>query len=205
MSNVTYPSLSGTAVKRDWVELPSQLNERWVMTRELLKKFALHYKTGEPISDELVAKLNKARTFNMGFDRVEFLASGLYDMKVHLVATPDKPINAGDFERATMAELGCPKEIVMRHRPTQFGHIFSGDGYAAGYYCYLWADAIVADAAEAFDEAGYYHRATCKRLHDTIISVGNSVAPEQAYRNFRGRDIDAQALMRYLGFDVVTN
>ncbi len=205
MSNVTYPSLSGTAVKRDWVELPSQLNERWVMTRELLKKFALHYKTGEPISDELVAKLNKARTFNMGFDRVEFLASGLYDMKVHLAATPDKPINAGDFERATMAELGCPKEIVMRHRPTQFGHIFSGDGYAAGYYCYLWADAIVADAAEAFDEAGYYHRATCKRLHDTIISVGNSVAPEQAYRNFRGRDIDAQALMRYLGFDVVAN
>ncbi|MBU6450976.1 MAG: M3 family metallopeptidase [Cyanobacteria bacterium REEB67] len=201
MSNVTYPSLAGTNVKRDWVELPSQLNERWIMTSELLKKFALHYKTGEPISDELVAKIEKAGNFNMGFDRVEFLASGLYDMKIHLAATPDKPIDAGAFERATMAELGCPKEIVMRHRPTQFGHIFGGDGYSAGYYCYLWADAIVADAAEAFEEAGFYDPATCKRLHDTIISVGDSVAPEQAYRNFRGRDIDAQALMRSLGFD----
>jgi peptidyl-dipeptidase Dcp len=202
LSNVTYPTLSGTSVKADWVELPSQLNERWLMTSELLKKFALHYKTGAPISDELVAKIKKANTFNKGFDRVEFLASGIFDLKVHLAATPDAPINAADFERATMSELGCPQEIVMRHRPTQFGHIFAGDGYSAGYYCYLWADAIVADAAEAFEEVGYYHRSTCKRLHDTIISIGNSVAPEQAYRNFRGRDIDPQALMRYLGFDV---
>ncbi len=201
LSNVTFPSLAGTNVKRDWVELPSQLNERWLMTSELLKKFALHYKTGEPISDELVAKIKKAETFNMGFDRVEFLASGIYDMRVHLAATPDKPINAADFERAIMSELGCPKEIVMRHRPTQFGHIFASDGYAAGYYCYLWADAMVADAAEAFQEAGFYDRATCKRLYDTIISIGNSVAPEQAYRNFRGRDIDPHALMRSLGFE----
>jgi peptidyl-dipeptidase Dcp len=204
LSNVTYPSLAGTNVKRDWVELPSQLWERWLSTKEVLKKFAVHYKTGEPISDELVAKIDKASTFNMGFDRVEFLASGLYDMMVHLAATPDKPINAAEFERTTMAQLGCPREIVMRHRPTQFGHIFSGDGYAAGYYCYLWADAIVADAAEAFEEAGFYHRATCKRLLDTIISIGNSIAPEQAYRNFRGRDIDAHALMRSLGFAVTT-
>jgi peptidyl-dipeptidase Dcp len=205
LSNVTYPSLAGTNVKRDWVELPSQLNERWLATKELLKKFALHYKTGEPISDELVAKIEKASTFNMGFDRVEFLASGLYDMKVHLAATADTPINAADFERTTMAELGCPKEIVMRHRPTQFAHIFAGDGYAAGYYCYLWADAGVADAAEAFKEAGFYHRPTCKRLRDTIISIGNSIAPEQAYRNFRGRDIDPKALMRSLGFAVTSN
>jgi peptidyl-dipeptidase Dcp len=201
LSNVTYPTLAGTNVKRDWVELPSQLNERWLSTSELLKKFALHYKTGEPMSDELVAKIKKAATFNMGFDKVEFLASGLYDMKIHLAATPDKPINAADFERVTMSELGCPCEIVMRHRPTQFGHIFAGEGYAAGYYCYLWADAIVADAAEAFEEAGFYHRPTCKLLHDTIISTGNSLAPEQAYRNFRGRDIDAHALMRSYGFN----
>ena len=204
MSNVTYPSLSGTAVKRDWVELPSQLNERWFPTTELLKKFALHYKTGEPISDELVAKLDKASKFNMGFDRCEFLASGLYDMKIHLAATPDKDIDAGEFERATMAELGCPREIGMRHRPTHFSHIFGGRRLFGRLLLLPLGRCHRRRRGGAFEEAGFYDPATCKRLADTIISIGNSIAPEQAYRNFRGRDIDANALMRALGFAVVS-
>ncbi|MBY0547319.1 MAG: M3 family metallopeptidase [Candidatus Obscuribacterales bacterium] len=202
-SSVAYPSLAGTNVKRDFVELPSQVNERWALTDEVLNKYALHYQTGKPIPPELVAKLRKAKTFNMGFHTTEYLAAALYDMKIHLAATPDKSINPGDFERVTMTEIGCPKEIVMRHRPTQFGHIFSDDGYSAGYYSYIWADTYSADAAEAFEEVGsFYDRATCDRFRDTIFCVGNSVAPEVAFRNFRGRDVDTNALMRDRGFPV---
>lgn len=200
-SNVSYPSLAGTNVKRDFVEFPSQVNERWILTDEVLKKFALHHKTGQPIPDELVAKLRKSKTFNQGFITVEYLASALYDMKIHLAATPDETIDPVDFERVTMAELNCPKEIIMRHRPTHFGHIFADDGYSAGYYVYIWADTMSADASEAFKEAGgFYDRATCDRFRDTIFSVGNSVAPEVAFRNFRGRDVDTNALMRDRGF-----
>ncbi len=202
-SNVNYPSLAGTNVKRDFVEFPSQVNERWILTDEVLRKFALHHKTGEPIPEALVAKIRKAKTFNQGFTTVEYLASALYDMKIHLAATPDKTINPDEFEKATMAELDCPKEIVMRHRPTAFGHIFSDDNYSAGYYVYIWADTMSADAAEAFKEAGsFYDRATCDRFRDTIFSVGNSVPPDVAFRNFRGRDVDTNALMRDRGFPV---
>ncbi len=202
-SNVHYPSLAGTNVKRDFVEFPSQVNERWLMTNEVLNKYALHYKTGKPIPPELVAKLKKSKTFNQGFTTTEYLASALYDMKVHLAATPDKAIDADAFEKATMDELGCPKEIIMRHRPTAFGHIFADDGYSAGYYAYIWADTMSADAAEAFVEAGsFYDRKTCDRFRDTIFSVGNSVAPDVAFRNFRGRNVDTNALMRDRGFPV---
>jgi peptidyl-dipeptidase Dcp len=202
-SNVHYPSLAGTNVKRDFVEFPSQVNERWLLTDEVLGKFALHYKTGKPIPDALVAKIKKSKTFNQGFSTVEYLASALYDMKVHLAATPDKDIEPDEFERLTMTEIGCPHEIVMRHRPTAFGHIFSDDGYAAGYYAYIWADTMSADAAEAFKEAGsFYDRKTCDRFRDTIFSVGNSIAPEVAFRNFRGRDVDTNAVMRDRGFPV---
>ncbi len=202
-SNVTYPSLAGTAVKRDFVEFPSQVNERWLMTNEVLKKFALHHKTGEPMPDELIEKIRKAKTFNQGFITVEYLASALYDMKIHLASTPDSNIDAGEFEKKTMSEIGCPTEIVMRHRPTQFGHIFSDDGYSAGYYVYIWADTMSADATEAFHEAGgLYDRKTCDRFRDTIFSVGNSVAPDVAFKNFRGRNVDTNALMRDRGFPV---
>jgi peptidyl-dipeptidase Dcp len=202
-SNVNYPSLAGTNVKRDFVEFPSQVNERWLLTDEVLGKFALHYKTGKPIPDALVAKIKKSKTFNQGFSTVEYLASALYDTKVHLAATPDKDIEPDEFERLTMTEIGCPHEIVMRHRPTAFGHIFSDDGYAAGYYAYIWADTMSADAAEAFKEAGsFYDRKTCDRFRDTIFSVGNSIAPEVAFRNFRGRDVDTNAVMRDRGFPV---
>jgi peptidyl-dipeptidase Dcp len=203
-SNVTYPTLAGTNVKLDFVEFPSQVNERWMRTAEVLSQFALHYKTGKPIPKPLVDKILKSKTFNQGFITVEYLAAAIYDMKIHLAATLDKDIDAGAFETATMAEIGMPGEIVMRHRPTQFHHIFGGDGYSAGYYVYIWADTMSADASEAFVEAGgFYDRATCDRFRDTIFSVGNSVPPDVAFRNFRGRDVDTNALMRDRGFPVV--
>jgi peptidyl-dipeptidase Dcp len=201
-SNVHYPTLAGTNVKRDFVEFPSQLNEHWLTTPEVLNKFAVHYQTGKPIPAELVAKIDKAKHFNQGFSTVEYLAAAIYDLKIHTAPT-DKPIDAGAFEKHAMAEIGCPPEIVMRHRPTQFGHIFSGDGYSAGYYAYLWADTLTADAAEAFVEAkSFYDKATAKRLYESIMSVGNSIPPEEAFRRFRGRDVDSNALMRDRGFPV---
>jgi peptidyl-dipeptidase Dcp len=202
-SNVMYPTLAGTNVKRDFVEFPSQVNERWLMTDEVLNRFALHYKTGQPIPRELVGKIKKAKSFNQGFKTVEYLASAIYDMKLHTITDPHAKIDADDFETKTMAEIGCPKEVIMRHRPTAFGHIFAGDGYSAGYYVYIWADVMSADVSEAFVEAGgFYDKATCQRLRETIMSVGNSVAPEVAFRNFRGRDPDTNALMRDRGFPV---
>jgi peptidyl-dipeptidase Dcp len=200
-SQVRYPTLAGTNVKRDFVEFPSQLNEHWLFTKEVLSRFALHYQTQKPIPAELVAKIERARRFNQGFKTVEYLASALYDMKIH-TAPADKPIDPGAFEDQCMKELGCPGEIHMRHRPTHFGHIFSGDGYSAGYYAYIWADTLTADAAEAFAAAGFYDKATSRRLHDAIMSVGNSVPPEVAFKKFRGRDVDTNALMRDRGFPV---
>jgi peptidyl-dipeptidase Dcp len=200
-SNVHYPTLAGTNTKRDFVEFPSQLNEHWLTTPEVLGKFALHYQTGAPIPGALLAKIEKAKHFNQGFSTVEYLAAVIYDLKIHM-APADPPIDPAAFEAQTMTEIGCPPEIVMRHRPTQFGHIFSGDGYSAGYYAYLWADTLTADAVEAFAEAGFYDKPTAKRLYESIMSVGNSVAPEAAFRAFRGRDVDSNALMRDRGFPV---
>jgi peptidyl-dipeptidase Dcp len=202
-SSVHYPTLAGTNTKRDFVEFPSQLNEHWLPTPEILNKFALHHQTGKPIPAELVAKIEKAKHFNEGFRTGEYLAAAIYDLKIHTAPT-DKPIDPGEFEKRTMKEIGCPTEIVMRHRPTHFGHIFAGDGYSAGYYSYIWADTLTADAAEAFVEAGsFYDKATAKRLDDAIMSVGNSIPPEEAFRKFRGRDVDTNALMRSRGFPVV--
>jgi peptidyl-dipeptidase Dcp len=201
-SNVAYGTLAGTNTKRDFVEFPSQLNEHWLPTSEVLSKFAVHYQTGKPIPAALVAKIAKAKHFNEGFRTVEYLAAAIYDLKIHTAPT-DKPIDPAEFEQRTMAEIGCPPEIVMRHRPTHFGHIFSGDGYSAGYYAYIWADTLTADAAEAFVEAGsFYDKATAKRLNESIMSVGNSVPPQEAFRKFRGRDVDTDAVMRSRGFPV---
>jgi peptidyl-dipeptidase Dcp len=202
-SNVRYATLAGTSTKRDFVEFPSQLNEHWLRTKQVLSKFAVHYQTGKPIPDELVAKIEKAKHFNQGFVTVEYLAAAIYDMKIHLASASAK-IDPGDFEQRTMKEIGCPDEIVMRHRPTQFGHIFSGDEYSAGYYAYIWADTLTADAAEAFEQAsgGFYDKTVAKKLYESIISVGNSIAPEEAFRRFRGRDVDTDALMRDRGFPV---
>ena len=202
-SDVSYPTLAGTNVARDFVEFPSQLNEHWLPTKPVLERFAVHYQTGKPIPAELVAKIEKAHTFNQGFSTVEYLSSAIYDMKIHLAAQ-GQVIDPEAFETATMAQIGMPSEIVMRHRPTHFGHIFSGDGYSAGYYDYIWADTLTADAAEAFAEApgGFYDKAVAKRLHDDIMSVGNTLDAGEAFRRFRGRDVKIGALMRNRGFPV---
>ncbi len=198
-SDVTYPSVSGTSVARDYVEFPSQLLEHWLSTPEVLQKFALHYQTGKPIPQSLVNRIEKASTFNEGFVTTEYLASALVDMKMHMAG--NQAIDPDKFERETLAELGMPKEIVMRHRTPQFGHVFSGDGYSAGYYSYLWSDVITADAAEAFEEGGgYYDPEVAGRLRANIFSVGNTIDPEEGYRTFRGRDPKIDALMRKRGF-----
>lgn len=200
-SNVTYPTLSGTSVARDYVEFPSQLLEHWLSTPEVLQRFAVHYQTGKPIPDELVAKIHRAETFNQGFKTVEYLSSALIDMKLHLLG--GHAVEPREFERNTLAQLGMPHEIVMRHRTPQFGHVFSGDGYSAGYYSYLWSDTLSADAWEAFTEAGGpYDPAVAARLRKEVLSVGNTVDPADAYRAFRGRDPGIAALMRKRGFPV---
>jgi peptidyl-dipeptidase Dcp len=200
-SNVTYPSLSGTAVARDYVEFPSQLLEHWLSTPEVLNKFALHYQTGQPMPAALLQKIEKASTFNQGFATVEYLASALVDMKLHLAG--DQTIDPDKFEKDTLAALGMPSEIVMRHRTPQFGHVFSGDGYSAGYYSYIWSDTLSADAWEAFTAAGGpYDKAVAKRLRDDIFSIGNTVDPAEAYKKFRGREPGIAALMRKRGFPV---
>ena len=201
LSNVEYPSQSGTSVARDYVEFPSQVNEHWLSTPEVLNRFCVHYKTGQPMPAELLEKIERASTFNEGFATVEYLASALVDMKLHLAGDVD--INPDEFERQTLIELGMPREIVMRHRTPQFGHIFSGDGYSAGYYSYLWSDALTADAAEVFEEAGsYFQKDVAKRLHDHVFSVGDTVDPADGFRAFRGRDVDTKALLRKRGFPV---
>lgn len=202
-SNVTYPSLSGTNTPRDYVEFPSQVMERWLATPQVLNQFALHYKTGEPMPMSLVERNDKAATFNEAFSTVETIASALVDMKLHLLENPD--INPKQFEKETLDALHMPSEIVMRHRIPQFGHIFSDDAYAAGYYGYLWADAISADATEAFTETkdGLYDKEVAKRLYDNVFSIGNTIDPAIAYKKFRGRDVNPDALMRARGFAVV--
>ena len=199
-SKVKYPSQSGTSVPRDYVEFPSQLNEHWLSTPEVLNKFAVHHESGEPLPTELFKKIKKAQTFNTGFTTVEFLASALMDMKLHLAG--DTKIDPDAFERKTLAELGMPDEIVMRHRTPHFSHIFADDGYSAGYYSYLWSDALTADAAELFEEKGYYDPETAKSLHDNIMSVGDTIDPAEGFRAFRGRDVDTAALLRKRGFPV---
>jgi peptidyl-dipeptidase Dcp len=198
-SNVTYPSLSGTAVPRDYVEFPSQLLEHWLSTPEVLQRFALHYQTGKPIPQPLVDKIMRSATFNQGFATVEYLSAALVDMKLHLAG--ERKIDPDAFERDTLAQLGMPKEIVMRHRTPQFLHVFASDGYSAGYYSYLWSDVITADAFGAFTEGkGAYDRAVADRLRKFVFSVGNTVDPADAYRSFRGRDPKIDALMKKRGF-----
>lgn len=200
-SNVTYPLLSGTNVATDYVEFPSQVLERWLETPEVLNKYALHYKTGEPIPQALIDKLKNASKFNTGFSTAEALSSALVDMKLHLAG--DVKIDPKAFEKETLAALHMPAEMVMRHRMPAFGHIFSSDGYSAGYYSYCWSDVLSADAYAAFTEAGGpYDKAVAKRLYDNIFSVGGTIDEATAYRNFRGHDPNTDALMLDKGFKV---
>jgi peptidyl-dipeptidase Dcp len=199
-SRVRYPTLNGGV--RDYTEFQSQLLERWLMTDEVVDRFLVHHETGERIPDELITKIKKASTFNQGFETTEYLASALLDMKYHSVDPTG--IDADTFERETLEALDMPDEIVMRHRSPHFGHIFSGEGYSAGYYGYMWADVLTADAAEVFAEApgGYYDKELAKKLVDHLFAVRNAVDPAEAYRAFRGRDARMEALMRDRGFPV---
>ncbi len=200
-SSVSYPSLSGTEVARDYVEFPSQLLEHWLSTREVLERFARHHRTGKPMPRSLVAKIERASKFNEGFKTVEYLSCALVDMKLHLVG--DASIDPRSFERETLQALGMPREIVMRHRLPQFAHLFGGDGYSAGYYSYLWADTLTEDAWEAFTGGGGpWDRAVARRLAKNVFSAGNTVDPADGYRAFRGRDAGIAALMRRRGFPV---
>src|SRR3954471_2302545 len=199
LSNVTYPSLSGTSVFTDFVELPSQLYEHWQERPEVLQQFARHYQTGEPLPDDLLQRFLAARKFNQGFATVEFVSSALIDLEFHT-----QPASAAQdvrvFEKKELEKIGMPAEISLRHRPTQFGHIFSGDHYAAGYYSYMWSEVMDADAFGAFEEAGnIFDPAVAKRLLDNVYSSGGSVDPEAAYIAFRGREPEPDALLRRRG------
>lgn len=199
-SQCKYPSQSGTSVATDFVEFPSQLFESWLSTPEVLSRFALHHQTGQPIPAALIEKIEKTATFNQGFATVEYLASAIMDMRLHLAG--DVAIDPAQFEKQTLAEIGMPKQIVMRHRTPHFSHIFSSDFYSAGYYSYLWAEVLTADAAEAFEMAGYFDDATSASLLSNVLAVGNTVDPVEAFRDFRGRDADPAALFRKRGFAV---
>ncbi len=201
LSNVNYPSLAGTAVFRDYVELPSQILEHWLPTPEVLSRFALHMETGKPIPNDLVKRIERASTFNQGFFTTEFLASAFVDMKLHL--STNEKIDPAVFERETLKEIGMPSEIVMRHRTPQFLHIFASDSYSAGYYSYLWADVLTADGFDAFLEGkGPYDKEVAKRFRDFVLSVGNTIDPAEGYRKFRGKDPTVAPLMRKRGFPV---
>lgn len=199
LSQATYSSQAGTNVARDYVEFPSQLNEHWLDTDQILNRFAVHYQTGQPIPRTLVDKIKRASTFNQGFSTVEYLASALMDMKLHLAG--GVAIQPDAFERETLQEMGMPSQLPMRHRTPHFSHIFSSDAYSAGYYSYLWADALTADAAEKFEEIGdYYDPQAAKSLYENIMSVGDTIDPAEGFRRFRGRDVDTDALLRKRGF-----
>ncbi|ELP29746.1 peptidyl-dipeptidase dcp [Rhodopirellula baltica SWK14] len=198
-SRVHYPSQSGTNVARDFVEFPSQVLEHWLSTPEVLTRYATHYETGEPMPKELLDKIEASSKFNSGFETVEYLACAILDMKLHQLQAGD--IDISEFEKSALAEIGMPDELPMRHRLPHFSHLFSSDAYSAGYYSYLWSDALTADAAEMFVEAGsFFDEETAAKLFDHILSVGDTIDPVETYRNFRGRDVDTEALLRKRGF-----
>ena len=200
LSNVTYPEISGTNVATDFVELPSQLYEHWLEQPDVLRRFALHYKTGEPMPEDLLARLISARNFNRGFATVEYVACAMVDLDFHALPPP-AVIEPKSFETNALAQIGMPEEIAMRHRPPHFAHIFSGGGYAAGYYSYMWSEVLDADAFEAFEETGdIFDPATARRLHDYVYAAGGARDPAEAYKTFRGRLPSADALLRKRGF-----
>ncbi|WP_306999733.1 M3 family metallopeptidase [Sphingomonas sp. SORGH_AS_0879] len=197
LQNVTYPGLAGTP--RDFVEYPSQVNEHWLLTRDVLDKYARHYKTGQPMPQALLDKIKASETFNQGFATTEYLSSAIVDMKLHTI--PDGVVDPAAFEATTLREIGMPKELVMRHRLPQFNHLFSSDSYSAGYYSYLWSETMDADTFAAFEEAGSpWDKATADRFARILLSTGNETDRAEAYRAFRGRDPDVNALLKQRGF-----
>jgi peptidyl-dipeptidase Dcp len=198
LSDVTWPSVSGTAVARDFVELPSQLYEHWLTTPEVLGEYAIHYETGKPMPKALIDKLTAARTFNAGFQTIEFTASALVDMDAHKDASAAADPMAA--EAALLASLNMPQGIIMRHRTPHFAHVYSGDGYSAGYYSYMWSEVLDADAFKAFEETGNpFDAKTAEKLKKHIYASGGSRDPEQAYIAFRGRMPTVDAMLEKRG------
>jgi len=199
LSNVTYPSVAGTSVARDFVELPSQVYEHWLTVPEILAKHARHVETGEAMPQKLLDKVLAAQTFNAGFGAVEFTASALVDMEFH--KSHDRPVeDVIAFEKQTLKKLGMPKSITMRHRTPHFAHVFSGDGYSAGYYSYMWSEVLDADAFAAFEEVeNPFDTDLAKRLQDHIYSAGGSVDPENTYKAFRGKMPSVDAMIEKRG------
>ncbi|CAN5891718.1 M3 family metallopeptidase [soil metagenome] len=197
LSEVNYPGLASTP--RDFVEYPSQVHEMWVMTRPILDKFGLHYKTKKPMPQALLDKVEASKKFNQGYATVEYLSSAIVDMALHTSTAPS--IDPDVFERDTLAALGAPKQVAMRHRLPQFNHLFTSDAYSAGYYSYLWSEVMDADTRQAFKEAGnVFDKATAAKLRTFILAPGNSTDRSEAYRQFRGRDPDIKALLEKRGF-----
>jgi len=199
LSDVTYPLLAGTRVSRDFVEFPSQLYEHWLERPEILRRFARHHASGEPMPEALLQRLIEARRFNQGFATVEFVASALVDLALHLERVPDA-LDIQAFERDQLEKIGMPEQIAMRHRTPHFQHIFSGEGYSAGYYSYLWSEILDADGFEAFEASeDVFAPALARRLRDFVYAAGNSREPEAAYVGFRGRPPRPEALLRKRG------
>jgi len=199
LSNVTYPLLSGTSVASDFVELPSQLYEHWLEVPEILQQYARHARTGEPMPKALLDKLLETRNYGQGFGTVEYASCAILDLDLHALPKTDG-FDADAFEKEALARIEMPAEIVMRHRLPHFGHLFSGGGYAAGYYSYMWSEVLDADAFEAFEETGNpFDPATAQRLRDYIYSAGNLRDPAEAYKAFRGRLPSPEALLRKRG------
>ena len=195
--DITYPGLGGTP--RDFVEYPSQVNENWLLTPYVLNNYGKHYKTGEPIPQALVDKIKASDTFNQGFSTVEYLSSAIVDMKLHNRTTPVTDSKA--FEKEALAEIGMPKEMVMRHRLPQFNHLFSSDSYSAGYYSYLWSETMDADTWAAFEETGdVWDKATAEKFRAIVLSTGNETDRLEAYRAFRGRDPEVKYILKKRGF-----
>ncbi len=201
LSDVTYPSISGTSVSRDFVELPSQLYEHWLTVPETLEKYATHYQTGEPIPARLIEKLLAAQTFNSGFATVEFTSSALVDMAYHNLNSVDAAnIDPVKFQKEVLDKINMPKAIVMRHASPHFAHVFSGDGYSAGYYSYMWSEVLDADAFRAFEEKGNpFDAETAAKLKTHIYSSGGSHDPEDAYIAFRGKLPSPEAMLEKKG------
>jgi peptidyl-dipeptidase Dcp len=209
LSDVTYPMVAGTSVLTDWVELPSQLYEHWLERPEILSRFAVHFRTGEPIPQDLLRRLIAARTFNQGCTTVEYVASALLDLDIHLQAAAQagqakasgvKAFDINAFEHDALARIGMPAEIVMRHRPTHFQHVFAGSGYAAAYYSYMWSEVLDADAFAAFEEAGdIFDARTAKNLREHVYAAGGSRDPVELYTAFRGRLPTPDGLLRRRG------
>jgi peptidyl-dipeptidase Dcp len=203
LSEVTYPKISGTNVATDFVELPSQLYEHWLEQPDVLRRFARHYQTGTAMPEDLLQRLLAARNFNVGFATIEYLACAYVDLGFHSVSAPGT-IDPTAFEDDALKRLGMPDEIVMRHRPPHFGHVFSGGGYAAAYYSYMWSEVLDADAFEAFEETGdIFDPATARRLRETIYAAGGARDPADAYRAFRGRLPNPEALLRKRGLEAI--